>query len=382
MWYLYSPKLKISFSALALLVMFTAIPALSQAPVEVNVSLKGDLLLLDASTKGAEPSLRMNPEPAYLELTFPNSKLSGNAFSKAIDKGLIQKVVTGESSGNATARIFVLSKPKASLSKTESGFRYTIRVNDMAGAPKRVEPTTSTSAPAPATAPVAVKPVETPKPAPAKPAAKPPASQNPAASPPPASQKPAVSPPPSTATKPQMKGPSAPVTVVFNNTPLNKAVAQMAVQAGLKSTVDTTLTGTVTRSFTGIPFETALRNVLEPFGDGVETTYANDNVTVRPKVSAAGSSKSPTPPAASPTRPPVATPPVASPEPPPTATARVVREYFPFKSKSAEKAKQAAQLAFPNITYLVDPILNVLMVEGSAQEIDELEKFLRAQSPK
>jgi hypothetical protein len=59
-----------------------------------------------------------------------------------------------------------------------------------------------------------------------------------------------------------------------------------------------------------------------------------------------------------------------------------VREYFPFKNKSAEKAMKAAQLAFPNVSYVVDPVLNVLMVEGTPQEIEELEKFLRAQSPK
>ena len=337
-------------------------PALSQAPVEVNVSLKGDLLLVDAKTKGPEPNLRMNPDPAYLELTFPNSKLSGGGFSKAIDKGLIQKVVTTESGGNVSARIFVLSKPKASLSKIESGFRYTIRVNDMAGAPQRVETTTSSSPPGPATPAVAVKPVETPKPPVETP--KPPVETP---KPPVENPKPPVTPP---TEKPRVTGPSAPVTVVFDNTPLSKAVAQMAVQAGLKSTVDASLTGTVTRSFTAIPFETALRSILEPLGDGVETTYANDNVTVRQKASAVVPPKDPK------------VPPVAKPDPPTAAASQRVREYFPFKSRSAEKAKQAAELAFPNLTYLVDPVLNVLMVEGSRQDIDELEKFLRAQSPK
>jgi len=43
---------------------------------------------------------------------------------------------------------------------------------------------------------------------------------------------------------------------------------------------------------------------------------------------------------------------------------------------------KAAQLAFPKVTYTVDPLLNILMVEGTAEEIAQLEKFLRAQSPK
>ena len=46
------------------------------------------------------------------------------------------------------------------------------------------------------------------------------------------------------------------------------------------------------------------------------------------------------------------------------------------------RAKNAAELAFPNITYIVDPLLNVLLVEGTPEDIAQLEKFLRAQSPK
>ena len=43
---------------------------------------------------------------------------------------------------------------------------------------------------------------------------------------------------------------------------------------------------------------------------------------------------------------------------------------------------EAARLAFPNLSYAVDPALNILMVEGSPGDITQLEKFLRAQSPK
>ena len=60
----------------------------------------------------------------------------------------------------------------------------------------------------------------------------------------------------------------------------------------------------------------------------------------------------------------------------------IVREYFPFKERAAEKALNAAQLAFPDLVYKLDPVLNILMVEGTAEQVAQLEKFLRAQSPK
>lgn len=403
-WNLHSRKLKTILAAFTLYLLHQ--PAFAQSPVEVSVTVKGEILTIDAKTKSLEPAQRMNPDPAYLELAFPASQLGGKPFSKLIDKGLVKRVETAQTEQATLIRIYVLSKPRASLTNIDGGYRYTISINDMANAPNRVSTV-------PATAPVA---------------------------------KPAPETVPPAATKPSQVGPSAPVTVVFQSVPVAKAVSDLAAKAGLNATVDPQISGTVTQSFTEVPFESALRQILQPFGDSVETTYVGKQVSVkrkpRPVTSATPANSStakPTaapaakpaavtpsqtpasqakPPATNPSKPPVAAdkppvttnplpttpakPPVAASKPsasptpraketavvPPAtnpataATPSLVREYFPFKGRSAEKALKAAQLAFPNLSYMIDPALNVLLVEGTPQEIQLLENFLRAQSPK
>ena len=255
-------------SVLVALLCLTGIP-LAQTPVEVKTTIKGGRLLIDFATRGPEPTLRMNPDPSFLELSFPNSVLKSKAFKKAIDKGLIQKVVASQADRTTLARVYVLSKPKASLSKTDTGYRYSVNLNEMASAPTR----------------------NTAKPAARKPAA------------------------------------SKPVT---------------------------------TKPVTTKPVSTK------------PTVTAEPNVSSQPATTRTVS----TPPAATTSKP--ATQPAAT-----TAAApKTVREYFPFSKKSASKAMEAARLAFPNLSYAVDPALNILMVEGSPGDIAQLEKFLRAQSPK
>lgn len=264
--------------------------AAQQAPIEVVVTVKGDSLILDTKTSAGQPKLRMNPDPAFLELSFPASALSGQPMSKAIDKGLIRKVVTASAGQESLVRVYVLSKPKATLSKTDTGYRYTVKLNEMANAPARTttEPTETSSAPAspetpaeqPAEKPIATKPVEPTKP-------------------------------------------------VETTKPVQKPVEKPAEKPVEKPIVK--------------PVE---KPVVQPV-----STQTQPVRTVTPNTTPAPSPKT-------------------------------VREYFPFKNKSAEKAMAAAKLAFPNVSYIVDPVLNILMVEGTAAEIQELEKFLRAQSPK
>ena len=276
-WNILSRKLRNTPTMLCVTLLLSSAAAFAQ-PVDVKVNVKGDTLYVDANTAAAEPQQRMNPDPAFLELSFPKGALSG-AFTKPIDKGLIQKVVTSQDEQGAVVRVYVVSKPKTQLTKTDTGYRYTLKLSEVANAPARTA--TATPAPAPAEKPApAVKPVPAEKPAPVeKPVATKPV------------EKPVTKPAPPTAPTPPATQPTA----------------------------------------------------TKP----VETR------TVTP-----------------------------SPATSPVASAKLVREYFPFKNKSAEKAMAAAQLAFPNVTYVVDPVLNILMVEGTPQDLEQLEKFLRAQSPK
>lgn len=345
--------------------LLSFLPASAQTPVEVKVSTHGDNLVVETSTKAGEPTLRMNPDPAFLELSFPGATLQGSAFSKAIDKGLIQKVVTSQDGNTVLARVYVLSKPKTKLSKTADGYVYEVNLREMANAPTR------TIAPAAAAT---------------KPESKPAAAE-------------AVK-PVATAPAPKPHGPKAPVTVKFENTPLKSAIEQLAGQAGMKAEVGADVVGTTSGSYTNQPMDAVLQQVLKPMALDLSTVVTEDKVmvnrnkpvttapaaTVKPAANTTATSST----AAQPrtvTRPVTTT---ASTAPAATSSATtstaanpaIAREYYPFEKKSAEKAMAAAKLAFPSLTYTLDPDLNILMVEGSAADIAQLEKFLRAQSPK
>ena len=310
-----------------LLILACLSPVLCQQPVEIKIKMKGEFLYIDSLTRLPEPKLRMNSSPAFLELTFPGGLLETKPSTKAIDKGLIQRVVTSQKDRTAVARIYVVTKPKTVLRKTETGFRYKISLHDMASAQKTRAAASPTAAP----------------------------------------RKPG-----STTGTGDLS--SKPITIGFQNTPLRSAVAQMAEKVGMASSVDASIEGVVTRNFQGVPFRKALETMLKPYGKSVTTSYSGNSVSVRKR-------EAPKAPNSRPVS--SATPrPISQPSTSTAASTTIVREYFPFTRKNAEKAMKAAQLAFPNISYLVDPSLNILMVEGTAQEIDRLEKFLRAQSPK
>jgi hypothetical protein len=278
-------KLGLSCLAMSLLI----VSASAQTPVKVKVNIKNGSLLVDTYTRAAKPSLRMNPDPAYLELTFPNAVLDGDPETQPIDKGLIQKVVTAQSQNDAVVRVYVLSKPKTKLSKTDTGYRYDLNLNVMASS----QPSTTT------------KPTS----------------------------------------EPDDKPPSQPVA---DSKPTTKPVEDKPV-----ATKPVATKPVETKPIATKPVETTKPEVAKP---ATTEPVATKPADIQPTRTVA-------PPATD-------------------SSATIVREYFPFKTKSAEKAMTAAQLAFPNVTYLVDPVLNVLMVEGTPTDIQQLEKYLRAQSPK
>ena len=278
---------------MALFTFISLLPASAQQPLKAEVKVKGDILYVEIETRGGEPQIRMNPDPSFLELNFANTRLE-NPKSETIDKGLIQKVVTVQNEQSGLVRVYVLSKPKASLQKTETGYRYNVRLRDLATAPTRTnsavasKPAEAQTKPAVQTKPVEqAKPVEQTKPV-AQPQTKPAATAQP-------------------------------------------EVKPVAAQPAVKPVTET-------------------KPVTQP--RTVEKPVEKPAPPSQPTVASA--------------------PPVK----------KLVREYFPYQKKDAMRAKTAAELAFPNVTYIVDPLLNVLLVEGTPEDIAQLEKFLRAQSPK
>lgn len=324
------------FCCLALLLL--AGPALAQTPVEWSFQVQGDLLTLDAKTKAAQPAQRASSSPAFLEVSFPKAKLAGSAISKAVDKGLIQKVQTAQDGENVVLRVFVLTKPRANLTKTSTGYRYTIRMSE------------------PATASTAAKPAAS------KPAAKPPAAPPPAASKPQESTAPAS--PPRVVTAPTVetappaptaggRNPRTPISVVFKDKPLAEAISEMASRAGYTAQLDPKLSGVVNLSLSEVPFEEALQALLQPYGDAVSADIGSTSITVS-KTSTAATSAQPS-----------------------TPTGPVVLEYYPFSTKDAKKMMDAAMKAIPELSYRVDPVLNILLVQGPREDVVRLGELLK-----
>jgi type II secretory pathway component GspD/PulD (secretin) len=334
------------FCCLALL--FLGLPAVAQAnapaPVEWSLQLQGDVLTLDAKTKATQaPAQRANVTPAFLEVSFPKAKLTGAAFSKAIDRGLVQKVQTLQDGENVLLRVYFLNKPKANLAKTASGYRYTVRMSEPATAP-------STAA-KPAT-PTAAKPATTPS------AAARPATEQP----PTAAKTPAQTESTSTASTPLIQttapaagsDPRAIISVVFQDKPLAEAIAEMASKAGFTPQLDPKLSGVVNLSLSEVPFEEALAALLQPYGDSVSATVSGSTITVSKTSSASAPTTSANP-----------------------NSGPVVLEYYPFSTKDARKMMEAAMKAIPELSYRVDPVLNILLVQGPREEVVRLGELLK-----
>jgi hypothetical protein len=340
------------------------VAALAQAPVEWSVQLQGDVLIIDAKTAAAQPAQRASAAPAYLEVAFPKAKLAGAAVNKPIDRGLVQKVQTLQDGDNALVRVFVLTKPKATLTKTATGYRYAIRMSEPAGSPSAsapkapVKPPATSSQPRAATPPPTKTPPAATTPPPAKTppvATAPPAATPPVAATPPQAKTPVVAATPPMTSPASGRDPNVPISVVFQNKPLLEAIKELADKAGYTAQLDPKLNGVVNLSLSDVPFVDALSMLLEPFGDGVRADVGISTITVA-KVDST---------------------------PPPAATAGpLVSEYYPFSTKDAQKMMDAAKKAIPELSYRVDPVLNILLVQGPREDVVRLGELLKSMSNK
>lgn len=392
------------FCCLAALLTLSA-PAWAQTTsVDWSIGFQGDVLNIDAKTAAAAaPAQRLNASPVFLELAFPKAKMAGAALSKAVDKGLVQKVQTLQDGDKTVVRVFVLSKPKASLTKTAEGYRYSIRMSEPAGAAssaasKPPKPAVASSSPPAAATPprVVTPPPTTPR------VATPPAAANPPATPrvatppvtatPPAAPRVATPPAaPRVATPPAANNPPAtprvasnppaaatgrnaktPITVVFENKPLAEAIREMAAKAGYTATVDPKVSGVVNLSISEMPFDEALAQLLAPYGDGVASDIGYTTVTVTRTGATTAT------PALAPAN-------TTNPEPPTAASSAggpIVYDYYPLANKDAKKVMDAMQLAIPGLNYQIDPVLNILLVMGPQEEVKRLGEYMKAMSNK
>lgn len=338
---------------MATLLLLLCGPALADPAVNVNVTIKGELLLIDILTPRPqpEPSLRTSRSPGFLEVALPKTVLK-TKFTKAIDKGLVQRVQTLESSNTSLARVYFLSEPKAKLAPIQGGYRYTVHLNSMAPATSAATATPAVTAQPSSTDPEVT--VLTNRPAgeqPVKVLTNKPAEKQPVKV---LTNKPVASNTP----KPAVAGDkvTTPVTLVFKDAELTDALALLAQKAGLKAAIDPSLRGVINLSLSEIPFDEALKLLVEPLGDSVETRVSGGTVYVARR-------KEATPVAATPSGP-------------------TVVEYFPFEAKSVDTWLDTARKVVPQLNYYVDSELNVLIAEGSAADIEKLSSLLRAKSKK
>ncbi len=305
------------------------------------MQLKGDVLNLDAKTTSGQPVQRASASPAYLEVSFPKAKLASSPLSKAVDKGLVQKIQTLQEGDTAILRIYVLSKPKASLTKTQTGYRYSVRMSEPAGSPS------ATSKPS------AAKPPESAKPATPAVTTQPrivPTTSATASSATTSSA--TTSSGPAASTREGGGNPKTLISVVFKDEPLARAIESLAGRAGYGAQIDPKLSGVVNLSLSEVPFDEALMMLLQPYGEAVKADIGYTTITVARAES------------------PAAATPAASSGP-------LVLEYYPFETKDAKKMMDAAMKAIPELSYRVDPVLNILLVQGPRDQVMRLGELLK-----
>lgn len=173
-----------------------------------------------------------------------------------------------------------------------------------------------------------------------------------ATKPPTATQPPAM--PPSASGN---KDPKTPVTVVFKDKPLAEAIKELAGKAGYTAQLDPKLSGVVNLSLSDVPFDEALMMLLEPYGDDVTADIGYTTITV----AKAGASAT---------------------QPPAVPAGPLVSEYYPFSTKDAQKMMDAAMKAIPELSYRVDPVLNILLVQGPREDVVRLGELLKSMSNK
>ncbi|MBI3925576.1 MAG: hypothetical protein HY319_08555 [Armatimonadetes bacterium] len=386
---------------LGLLLMAPAASAQSSAAVDVQ-NRGDDLIVTVTGAKSlGKPSLKTTAE--FLELILKPAVLKpGGARNVAVDRGLIRKVeVRQPSADTVSVRIYVISKPKNDLQVAAGGKQVKLKLSTMeiasagpAAAPKPTRktpaapsgstpPATPAGRPAATSAaakPAAASPRTSPGAAPAAAAAPRtgPAAAPATVEPGPAPAEPAASPiqaepaaPAASETRPAAPAPgSTPrsavaqktVSVTYQGGDLRGALQALAKAAGLQADIHPTVQGAVTASFTEIPLNLAVTDLLGQSAELYLYEITDTQLKVYPHQ---GSSE-----------------PVATSASSTASSDQVARDYFPLRAQSAKELADAARKAVPSLTYRVDERLNIIIAEGSPEDLQRLRAILQAVSEK
>ncbi|MEW6284536.1 MAG: hypothetical protein AB1758_38330 [Candidatus Eremiobacterota bacterium] len=339
---------------LALLAVLAGwLPASAAPPgtATVQVQPKSDRveIVVTSSAPFQQKQKMVNPGLLLVELS-PAQLKPGSPRKIAVDKGLIQTVELEQRGTSVVLKLSVISRPKVVRQAPDQGGRkltlafstVDIHVDRPAGfgdvvarpaAARPVRPTPAPSAPA-----LPVRPVvsEAPAPAPA---------------------------PPTPAPVAVASGPR--VRLVCQDMPLDDVLGQIAAQVGLNPQIDPSVSGSFTGTLNDVPLQTAVETVLQ----GQPYTYRvlGNILQVLPGEASVS---------------PAVEPGGLTPAAPVVATGPVARDYFPIKEQKAAEIVEHVRSLVPNVTYSVDARLNIIIAEGSPEDIDKLGRILANVSAK
>ncbi len=364
------------FSALGLPPVLAA-PARPAVPVQVQVHDVGEQIKLVLDWKGqVKTHVRsaLNGQKRMV-ISLTPARLEGGNRKLPVRRGLIG-VIDAVQLDPTTVRVTipVMAPPVYSSSgRGPAGgmnlFISTMEVDRGSSAPA---PKTADS-PAPKPEP-AVSPAPAPKPEPAvspAPAPKPEPAVSPAPAPKP---EPAVSPAPApkpTASSGSQDLPDRTYSMVFTGQDLAEILRNLAEDLGLRAVLDPAVKGPVATTIANLDAASALEAILRtqstPFAfevkDGQLRVFPSRPRTAAPQ---------PLPPTPAPGPAPVVTPPTSS-LPDNTSQARAV---FPIHGRQAGAVAEGLKALYPQVVFQVDERLNVILVEGEPDQVEQIRKVL------
>ena len=325
-----------------------SLPLWAAPKLAVEVQRKGDRVevVLTSPTPLAAPTIqqRWKEGPHRFEVVVPKTEVA--RLSKAIDRGVLQKIETDSSGDSALLRVIASGDPKMSWSASADRKVWTLSISTVDIASGKVPALPGGSL---ASAPVVSKPPARPTPPPVS--VRPPApraAENVATAPP------QPQPQPQPQAQPQRLD-QRPITVSLQNKDLAVAIQEMARAAGLEAEVGPGVEGPVSVSFREVPLGLALTNLLGKQTKLIEYRIEGNKLKVFTDDQGG------------------ATLPAA-----PIRSGPTVSDYFPIVNE--KKVAEVAQLVKRTVTQVdvhSDELLNVLFVEGAAADLAKVRELLQ-----
>ena len=340
------------FSALGLPPVLAA-PARPAVPVQVQVHDVGEQIKLVLDWKGqVKTHVRsaLNGQKRMV-ISLTPARLEGGNRKLPVRRGLIG-VIDAVQLDPTTVRVTipVMAPPVYSSSGRGPAGGMNLFISTM-------EVDRGSSAPAPKTAD--------------SPAPKPEPAVSPAPAPKP---EPAVSPAPApkpTASSGSQDLPDRTYSMVFTGQDLAEILRNLAEDLGLRAVLDPAVKGPVATTIANLDAASALEAILRTQSTPFAFEVKDGQLRVFPSRPRSAAPQ-PLPPTPAPGPAPVVTPPTSS-LPDNTSQARAV---FPIHGRQAGAVAEGLKALYPQVVFQVDERLNVILVEGEPDQVEQIRKVL------